>query len=50
MANCVFGCNHLVLEVGHIEKAVECYSDVLNLKLKDHGARVAFSNLAITSF
>ena len=45
MAVRVFGCNHIALEVGDIQKAVEFYTDVFNLKLKDGGEGDAFFQL-----
>ena len=37
MAVRVFGCNHVVLEVGDIKEAIEFYTDVFNLEPKDDG-------------
>ena len=35
MAVRVFGCNHIVLEVGDLDKAIEFYTDVFNLEHKN---------------
>ena len=50
MAVRVFGCNHVVLEVGDIEKAIEFYTDVFNLELKDDGEGDAFFQLGNHQF
>ena len=50
MAVRVFGCNHIALEVGDIQKAVEFYTDVFNLKLKDGGEGDAFFQLGDHQF
>jgi catechol-2,3-dioxygenase len=50
MAVRVFGCNHLVLEVGDIKKAIEFYTDVFNLELKDGGEGDAFFQLGNHQF
>ena len=46
----VFGCNHIVIEVDDVEKAVEFYQDVFNLKLKDEGEGDAFFELGNHQF
>ena len=50
MAVRVFGCNHVVLEVGDIKKAIEFYTDVFNLELKDDGEGDAFFQLGNHQF
>ncbi len=50
MAVRVFGCNHVVLEVGNIKKAIEFYTDVFNLELKDGGEGDAFFHLGNHQF
>ena len=37
MAVRVFGCNHIVLEVGDLDTAIEFYTDVFNLEPKNEG-------------
>ena len=49
MAVRVFGCNHIVLEVGDLDKAIEFYTDVFNLEPKSEGEGDAFSNWEITN-
>lgn len=46
----VFGCNHIVLEVTDIRAAVEFYTDVFNLELKDGGEGDAFFHLGNHQF
>ena len=50
MAVRVFGCNHVVLEVGDIDRAVAFYTDVFNLQLKDDGEGDAFFELGNHQF
>ena len=50
MAVRVFGCNHIAIEVDDVEKAVEFYRDVFNLKLKDEGEGDAFFTLGNHQF
>ena len=50
MAVRVFGCNHVMLEVGDIKKAIEFYTDVFNLELKDDGEGDAFFQLGNHQF
>ena len=50
MAVRVFGCNHVVLEVGNTKKAIEFYTDVFNLELKDGGEGDAFFQLGNHQF
>ena len=50
MAVRVFSCNHVVLEVGDIKKAIEFYTDVFNLELKDDGEGDAFFQLGNHQF
>ena len=50
MAVRVFGCNHIVLEVGDIDKAIEFYTDVFNLELKNEGEGDAFFKLGNHQF
>lgn len=50
MAVRVFGCNHIVIEVDDIEKAIEFYTDVFNLELKDGGEGDAFFHLGNHQF
>lgn len=38
----VFGCNHIVLEVGDLDRAIEFYTDVFNLEPKNEGEGDAF--------
>lgn len=47
----VFGCNHIAIEVDDIEKAIEFYTDVFNLKLlRDEGEGDAFFKLGEHQF
>lgn len=46
----VFGCNHIALEVGDIQEAIEFYTDVFNLELKDEGEGDAFFQLGNHQF
>lgn len=46
----VFGCNHIAIEVGDIRKAIEFYTDVFNLVLKDEGEGDAFFQLGNHQF
>ena len=50
MAVRVFGCNHIVLEVGDLDKAIEFYTDVFNLELKNEGEGDAFFQLGNHQF
>lgn len=50
MAVRVFGCNHIVLEVGDLEKAIEFYTDVFNLEPKSEGEGDAFFELGNHQF
>jgi len=50
MAVRVFGCNHIVLEVTDLEKAIEFYTDVFNLEPKNEGEGDAFFNLGNHQF
>ena len=50
MAVRVFGCNHIVLEVGDLEKAIEFYTDVFNLEPKNEGEGDAFFQLGNHQF
>lgn len=50
MAVRVFGCNHVVLEVGDIKKAIEFYTDAFNLELKNGGGGDAFFHLGNHQF
>lgn len=50
MAVRVFGCNHVVLEVSDLKKAIEFYTDVFNLELKDDGEGDAFFQLGNHQF
>ena len=50
MAVRVFGCNHVVLAVGDIKKAIEFYTDVFNRELKDDGEGDAFFELGNHQF
>ena len=45
MAVRVFGCNHIVIEIGDIEKAIAFYTDVFNLELLNDGEGDAFFKL-----
>src|SRR6187549_1069867 len=46
----VYGCNHVALEVGDIEKAVAFYEDVFGLKKLDEGEGDAFFKLGEHQF
>ena len=46
----VYGCNHVAIEVGEIDKAVEFYQDVFNLKKLDEGEGDAFFQLGEHQF
>jgi catechol 2,3-dioxygenase-like lactoylglutathione lyase family enzyme len=46
----VFGCNHVAIEVGDIEKAVAFYADVFGLKKLDEGEGDAFFRLGEHQF
>jgi len=46
----VYGCNHVAIEVGDIEKAVEFYQDVFNLEQLDDGEGDAFFKLGEHQF
>ena len=50
MAVHVFGCNHIVLEVGDLDKAIEFYTDVFNLEHKNEGEGDAFFKLGNHQF
>ena len=50
MAVRVFGCNHIVLEVGELDKAVAFYKDVFNLEHKDESEGDAFFKLGNHQF
>jgi catechol 2,3-dioxygenase-like lactoylglutathione lyase family enzyme len=50
MAVTVYGCNHVVIEVDDIEKAVAFYEDVFNLKKLDGGEGDAFFQLGEHQF
>ena len=50
MAVRVFGCNHIVLEVGDLDKAVAFYKDVFNLEQKNEGEGDAFFKLGNHQF
>jgi catechol 2,3-dioxygenase-like lactoylglutathione lyase family enzyme len=50
MAVRVFGCNHIVIEVDDIEKAIAFYTDVFNLELLDGGEGDAFFKLGEHQF
>ena len=50
MAVRVFGCNHIAIEVGDVEKAVEFYTDVFNLELQNEGEGDAFFKLGEHQF
>ena len=50
MAVRVFVCNHIVLEVADLDKAMEFYTDVFNLEHKNEGEGDALlSNSEITN-
>jgi catechol 2,3-dioxygenase-like lactoylglutathione lyase family enzyme len=46
----VYGCNHVAIEVGNIEKAVEFYQDVFGLEKLDDGEGDAFFKLGEHQF
>jgi len=46
----VYGCNHVAIEVGDVEKAVEFYHDVFNLEKLDSGEGDAFFKLGEHQF
>lgn len=46
----VYGCNHVAIEVGDIEKAVAFYQDVFNLEKLDGGEGDAFFKLGEHQF
>jgi catechol-2,3-dioxygenase len=46
----IYGCNHVAIEVGDIEKAVAFYSDVFGLKKLDEGEGDAFFKLGEHQF
>src|SRR2546425_6851251 len=46
----VYGCNHVAIEVGDIEKAVAFYQDVFNLQKLDEGEGDAFFKLGEHQF
>ncbi len=46
----VYGCNHVVIEVDDVEKAVAFYKDVFNLKQLDEGEGDAFFQLGAHQF
>ncbi len=46
----VFGCNHIVLEVGDLDRAIEFYKDVFNLESKNEGEGDAFFQLGNHQF
>ena len=46
----VFGCNHVAIEVGDIEKAVAFYTDVFGLEKLDKGEGDAFFKLGEHQF
>ena len=50
MAVQVYGCNHVVIEVDDVAKAVACYKDVFNLKQLDAGEGDAFFKLGEHQF
>ena len=50
MAVRVFGCNHIVLEIGDLQKAIEFYTDVFNLEPKSEGEGDAFFELGNHQF
>ena len=50
MAVHVFGCNHIVLEVGDLDKAIEFYTDVFNLERQNEGEGDAFFKLGNHQF
>jgi len=46
----VYGCNHIAIEVGDVEKAVAFYRDVFNLEKLDEGEGDAFFKLGAHQF
>src|SRR5437016_2229934 len=46
----VYGCNHVAIEVGDVEKAVAFYQDVFNLEKLDEGEGDAFFKLGHHQF
>src|SRR5205085_6852322 len=46
----VYGCNHVAIEVGDIEKAVAFYQDLFNLQKLDEGEGDAFFKLGEHQF
>ena len=46
----VYGCNHVAIEVGNVEKAVAFYKDVFNLEQLDEGEGDAFFKLGQHQF
>ena len=46
----VYGCNHVAIEVGDIEKAIAFYQDVFNLEKLDEGEGDAFFRLGAHQF
>jgi len=50
MAVQVYGCNHVVIEVDDVEKAIVFYKDVFNLEQLDHGEGDAFFKLGEHQF
>src|SRR5215813_11769231 len=46
----VYGCNHIAIEVGSIEKAVAFYQDVFGLEKLDEGEGDAFFKLGEHQF
>ncbi|MGH7255624.1 MAG: VOC family protein [Nitrospirales bacterium] len=50
MAVQVYGCNHVVIEVDNVRKAVKFYSDVFNLKMLRGGEGAAWCKLGEHQF
>jgi catechol 2,3-dioxygenase-like lactoylglutathione lyase family enzyme len=50
MAVQVYGCNHVAIEVGDIEKAIAFYRDVFNLEQLEEGEGDAFFKLGSHQF
>lgn len=46
----VYGCNHIAIEVDDVDRAVEFYQDVFNLKKLDEGEGDAFFQLGEHQF
>ena len=46
----VYGCNHVAIEVGDVEKAVAFYQDVFNLEKLNEGEGDAFFKLGEHQF